>query len=81
MRCYCSTLYADFAERYRMFECQLALLICAQYDDQQIINDLWTSVIERELRAARLDVDNRIHKCVDGCGCVRRSILQAIAGG
>ena len=46
-----------------MFECQLALLICAQYDDQQIINDLWTSIIERELRAARLDVDNRIHTC------------------
>lgn len=43
-------LYTQFAEKYDLPECQLRLLMCVEHADVNLINFLWTKLIEQASR-------------------------------
>ena len=45
-----STLYSSYAERYALYECQLAIVVCAAFPDQPLVNELYVSIIDRGMR-------------------------------
>ncbi|XP_028967547.1 nuclear pore complex protein Nup155 [Galendromus occidentalis] len=40
-------LYQNYAERYNLSECQLRLLRCGGYEDQELVSGLWARLIEQ----------------------------------
>ena len=42
-------LYSDFAEPYGLWECQLAILHCAQHSDGMLIETVWDQIINNEI--------------------------------
>ena len=54
-------LYSDFAEPYELWECQLAILHCAGYDDPMLVENVWENIIELELgRGENLPAGSRV---------------------
>lgn len=47
-------LYTDFAEKYRLADCQLLLLQCGSYEDPNLIQHLWASLIEKATECGEL---------------------------
>ncbi|XP_064606018.1 nuclear pore complex protein Nup155-like [Liolophura sinensis] len=43
-----TTLYEDFADRFRLFECKLAIVQCGGLHDSALVEDLWLNIIDRE---------------------------------
>lgn len=43
-------LYEDFADRFNLSECQLAILHCAGHYDPNLIETIWQNIIDNELR-------------------------------
>ena len=41
-------LYADYAEPYQLWECQLAILHCAGHPDSMLIATVWDQIINQE---------------------------------
>ena len=57
-----SQLYAEFAEPYNLWECQLAILHCAGHPDGMLIETVWNNIIEGEMsKTAELSSPNRIN--------------------
>ena len=57
-----SQLYAEFAEPYNLWECQLAILHCAGHPDNMLIETVWNNIIEGEMsKTAELSGHNRIN--------------------
>ena len=57
-----SQLYAEFAEPYNLWECQLAILHCAGHPDNMLIETVWNNIIEGEMsKSAELSSPNRIN--------------------
>jgi len=57
-----SQLYAEFAEPYNLWECQLAILHCAGHPDSMLIETVWNNIIEGEMsNTAELSSPNRIN--------------------
>ena len=57
-----SQLYAEFAEPYNLWECQLAILHCAGHPDNMLIETVWNNIIEGEMsNTAELSSPNRIN--------------------
>ena len=57
-----SQLYAEFAEPYNLWECQLAILHCAGHPDGMLIETVWNNIIEGEMsNTAELSSPNRIN--------------------
>ena len=46
-----TTLYEEFADRFNLAECQLAILHCAGHHDPNLIETIWQNIIDSELRA------------------------------
>lgn len=46
-----STLYEAYAEPYKLYECQLAILHTAGHQDPMMVDTLWGNIIEAELKA------------------------------
>lgn len=44
-----STLYSDFADRYQLAECKLAISHCAGVYNEPLITALWQNIVEYEL--------------------------------
>ena len=44
-----SRLYADFAEPYKLWECQLAILHCAGHPDSMLIETVWDQIINQQI--------------------------------
>jgi len=44
-------LYEEYAERFNLAECQLAILHCAGHHDPNLIETIWRNIIDNELRA------------------------------
>lgn len=44
-----TTLYKDFAEPFQLFECQLKILHCAGHEDLNLIENIWSNIIDKEL--------------------------------
>ena len=56
-----SQLYAEFAEPYNLWECQLAILHCAGHPDNMLIETVWNNIIEEEMaQTAELFPPDRI---------------------
>ncbi|CAG9854038.1 unnamed protein product [Phyllotreta striolata] len=45
-----SQLYENFAEPFKLLECQLAIIECAGYTDQVLIESIWQQILTEELR-------------------------------
>lgn len=43
-------LYENFAEPFKLLECQLAIIDCAGYNDSSLIKNIWHDIIANELR-------------------------------
>ena len=57
-----SQLYAEFAEPYNLWECQLAILHCAGHPDNMLIETVWNNIIDGEMSTtAELAAHNRIN--------------------
>ena len=57
-----SQLYADFAEPYNLWECQLAILHCAGHPDNMLIETVWNNIIDGEMsRTVELPSNDRIN--------------------
>nr|XP_027201714.1 nuclear pore complex protein Nup155-like [Dermatophagoides pteronyssinus] len=55
-----TTLYQDFAEPFKLYECQLKILHCAGHDDISLIENIWHNILDKELRSIRMaDVQTR----------------------
>ncbi|XP_028403590.1 nuclear pore complex protein Nup155-like isoform X2 [Dendronephthya gigantea] len=46
-------LYGDFADRFRLSECKLAIIHCAGHFDAVLVEDLWNDIIDSELNRTR----------------------------
>ncbi|XP_039282164.1 nuclear pore complex protein Nup155 [Nilaparvata lugens] len=42
-------LYEEFAEPFQLWDCKLAIVDCSGHDDPDLINDIWTRIIQAEL--------------------------------
>lgn len=51
-------LYEDFAEPFELWDCKLAIVDCSGHDDPDLINDIWTKIIEEELKKCSSDDGN-----------------------
>lgn len=40
-------LYSDFAERYELAECKLAIVHCAGHYDPSLIDALWQNILDQ----------------------------------
>ncbi|XP_014670242.1 PREDICTED: nuclear pore complex protein Nup155-like [Priapulus caudatus] len=45
-------LYGEFAERYQLAECKLAIVHCAGHVDPVLVETLWREIIDQEMRSA-----------------------------
>ena len=45
-----TTLYEEFADRFNLAECQLAIVHCAGHHDPNLIETIWQNIIDTELR-------------------------------
>ncbi|XP_056648274.1 nuclear pore complex protein Nup154 [Diorhabda sublineata] len=45
-----SQLYENFAEPFKLLECQLAIIDCAGYTDQNLIESIWQQILTEELK-------------------------------
>lgn len=42
-------LYEDFAEKFNLWECKLAIIDCAGYSDKLLIENIWRNILQNEL--------------------------------
>lgn len=42
-------LYGDFADRFGLSECKLAIIHCAGHFDAALVEDLWNDIIDSGL--------------------------------
>lgn len=42
----CTELYEEFAEPFKLWECNLALVHSTSHNDPQLIEDIWRNIIE-----------------------------------
>uniref|UniRef100_A0A2P2HZZ0 Nuclear pore complex protein Nup155-like n=1 Tax=Hirondellea gigas TaxID=1518452 RepID=A0A2P2HZZ0_9CRUS len=45
-------LYENFAEPYQLWECKLAIVACAGHSEPQLVQSLWSHIIESELSSS-----------------------------
>lgn len=45
-------LYEQFAEPYQLWECKLAIVACAGHSEPQLVQSLWTHIIDSELSSS-----------------------------
>eukprot|EP00795_Rhopilema_esculentum_P004293 gene4293-20493_t len=45
-----SQLYGDFADRFDLLECKLAILHCAGHQDKALIENIWKQLIDKAVR-------------------------------
>lgn len=43
-------LYQDYAEPFNLWECKLSIIECSGHNDPELIQQIWNSIIESELR-------------------------------
>ncbi|XP_066949536.1 nuclear pore complex protein Nup155 isoform X2 [Macrobrachium rosenbergii] len=56
-----TTLYEKFAEPWSLWECKLAIVHCAGHSEPQLVQLIWTKIIETELdRSLSATVETRI---------------------
>lgn len=56
-----TTLYEKFAEPAQLWECKLAIVHCAGHSEPQLVQSLWTNIIDAELaRSVGRPTENRI---------------------
>ena len=49
-------LYSDFAEPFSLWECQLAIIHCAGHPDTNLIEVLWSNVLDLEISRVQQNV-------------------------
>ncbi|RZC41057.1 nuclear pore complex protein Nup155 [Asbolus verrucosus] len=55
-----SQLYENFADPLELWECQLAIIDCAGYTDENLIEKIWRSILRREIRKSTGNASNRM---------------------
>ncbi|ROT82841.1 hypothetical protein C7M84_023992 [Penaeus vannamei] len=56
-----TTLYEKFAEPWALWECKLAIVHCAGHSEPQLVQSIWTNLIDRELERSRVEpVETRV---------------------
>ncbi|XP_042856337.1 nuclear pore complex protein Nup155-like [Penaeus japonicus] len=56
-----TTLYEKFAEPWSLWECKLAIVHCAGHSEPQLVQSIWTNLIDRELERSRVEpVETRV---------------------
>ncbi|KAK2140069.1 hypothetical protein LSH36_1494g00009 [Paralvinella palmiformis] len=56
-----NTLYAEFADRFDLSECKLAIIHCAGYHDPTMVEALWQDIIDKEFQNSQhLDTQARM---------------------
>ena len=48
-----STLYSDYAERFNLAECQLAIIHCAGHHDPLLVQKLWRELLAQEINSTQ----------------------------
>lgn len=65
-------LYEDFADKFELWECKLAIINCAGYSDTLLIENIWSNIIQNELhKAGAYGNDKLIHILVKIKGLVK----------
>ncbi|KAL8597837.1 hypothetical protein ACOMHN_061370 [Nucella lapillus] len=49
-----TTLYEDYADRFDLWECKLAIVYCAGLFDSALVETLWHNIINKELSSGQL---------------------------
>ncbi|EEZ97868.2 nuclear pore complex protein Nup154 [Tribolium castaneum] len=55
-----SQLYENFADPLELWECQLAIIDCAGYTDENLIEKIWRNILRREIRKSTGNPNNRM---------------------
>ncbi|VEN48383.1 unnamed protein product [Callosobruchus maculatus] len=55
-----SQLYENFAEPFKLLECQLAIIDCAGYTDNTLIETIWQQILSEELKKSTGSGNDRI---------------------
>lgn len=53
-------LYEDFADRFELWECKLAIINCAGYSDDGLVLEIWQHVIKDELKRSGGSANDKI---------------------
>jgi nuclear pore complex protein Nup155 len=53
-------LYENFADPLELWECQLAIIDCAGYTDENLIEKIWRNILRREIRKSTGNPNNRM---------------------
>ncbi|KAF2899844.1 hypothetical protein ILUMI_06343, partial [Ignelater luminosus] len=53
-------LYEEFCDPFNLWECKLAIIDCAGYSDNALIENIWHHIIEDELRKSTGPADDRM---------------------
>ena len=48
-----STLYSDYAEKFNLAECQLAIIHCAGHHDPLLVQKLWRELLTQEINSTQ----------------------------
>ena len=67
-----STLYSEFAEKFNLAECQLAIVHCAGHHDPLLVQKLWKELLTQEVNSCQHlpQVGARVSMCLYVCGCI-----------
>nr|XP_023029758.1 nuclear pore complex protein Nup155 [Leptinotarsa decemlineata] len=55
-----SQLYENFAEPFKLLECQLAIIDCSGYSDKVLVESIWQQILADELRKASGSVNDKL---------------------
>lgn len=53
-------LYEDFADRFELWECKLAIINCAGYSDDGLVLEIWQHIIKDELKRSCGSANDKI---------------------
>lgn len=53
-------LYENFAEPFKLLECQLAIIDCSGYNDGTLIKNIWHDIIADELKKSTGSGNERV---------------------
>lgn len=73
-----SQLYENFAEPFKLLECQLAIINCAGYTDNILIENLWQQILTDELNKSSGSGNDRVGQILTKVKHLARQYCQSV---
>lgn len=71
-------LYENFAEPFKLLECQLAIIDCAGYTDNVLIETIWQQILADELKKSSGSGNDRIGQVLTKVKHLARQYAQSM---